>query len=215
MRKVMTTLLLFAFMGLGQPVRNDPASDFLTLARHAIADPATLVNVHSLYQLTNLRSVDAGMGSSSVEASLSRASGPPTAMWLAPPSRYLVKRGAGARGFDGVRVIDVTAGVAPPDQAAMTNRFRHWALALLLYDPGALGVTMHDLGTRPVEKKPLRVLEATADDFKMALYFDVTSHRLVMSEDSSVATEFLSEGGRNSAPMPQAVATRQVAERET
>lgn len=207
MRQTIAALAL-VLVAVHEPVRADPAAEFLTLARNAIADPATLARVHSLYLLVNSREMGATGGQ------MDRIDSPrpnQEAIWLAPPARYLVQDGSTAIGFDNARLIDT--GPLLANRPILTNELRHWALALLLYDPAALGVAVRDLGTRRVGRRQLHVLDATAAHFDMRLDFDPDSHRLVMALESIRVREYSAGRGSGVRRMPGRV--RQLIERET
>ncbi len=117
-------------------------------------------------------------------------------IWLEPPSRFLdrIVTGGGRtyfiqNGIDGTRVI------APGRLAEITaarlerSKLRRFALAWLLFDPDALGISLTDEGTATVNRRVVRVLHATDEvGFDLRLYFDPASHRLLMTDDYTMTT---------------------------
>lgn len=152
----------------------DPATAFLALARSAIAPADTLATVRSLHMVftfAEVTSADMPIGIDSEMGHGSRRTS--VQFWLAPPSSFLRE----TVGFESGCTI------GPPRAVAQQrNNFRLWTLALLLYDPGSLGVALTDEGAAVLDGKRVHALHATAPDgFDLRLYFETESHRLLMT----------------------------------
>ncbi len=186
-RVVILGIVTSAFLlASGPPSGADPPPDFLSIARGAIGDPQALAKVHGLHATLSRQIVAAGSGDD-------RHGGPVDKehIWLEPPSRFLdrIITGGGRpyfiqSGIDDARVI--APGRLPEITAARLQRgkLRRFALAWLLFDPDALGVSLADEGTATVHRHVVRVLHATDDvGFDLRLYFDPASHRLLMTDD--------------------------------
>ena len=192
-RVVVLGILASALMLASGPLsasHADDASDFLSIARHAIADPQTLSNVHALHAALTREALTDGF-SDDRRGAIQREQ-----IWLDPPSRLLDRIITGgsrtfilASGIDGARVMG-SSGL--PDVAAAREqraKLRRYALAWLLFDPGALGVSLSDEGTSTINRRVVRVLHATDDvGFDLRLYFDPASHRLLMSDDATMTS---------------------------
>ena len=174
-RTALVVLGLVAAVTWRTPSRADSSPDFLTLARAAIGSDEALAHVHGLHVVFTVRR--------------GTVRTPTQQIWLAPPTRFLERANRFSYGFDGRRIIGVNPPWLPANGPPDRYAFLHWSLALLLYDPPALGVSIIDRGTEKLGRHSVHVLQATAgdSDFYLRLYFDPDSHRLVRTDGTRIS----------------------------